>query len=239
MVRLRGIPPYAWLVTMNQLLMFVAGSHTSYIRPMACIVMFNYHSISLTTGRREMKIDRLGYKRIRIIMIRDNLVCFHQECYLEGSLPGPCLRPKACCFFERKVVHWGLECMNYFVYAPSQWETTLQYNVVSHFNWLGTCTQWSLWVWLTHYPLWDVALISQVYISNTTWWLISWIIEINITMEWITEDLVDGQSTLIQVMAWCRQATSHHLNQCCPRFPTPYGATTPHRLVPLPAAIPS
>ena len=31
---------------------------------------------------------------------------------------------------------------NYFVYVPSQWETVLQCNVVSH--WLGACTEWSL-----------------------------------------------------------------------------------------------
>ena len=29
------------------------------------------------------------------------------------------------------------------VYTPSQWETTLQCNVVSH--WLGTCTEWFLY----------------------------------------------------------------------------------------------
>ena len=31
---------------------------------------------------------------------------------------------------------------NHFVYAPSQWEMTLQYNSVYH--WLGVCTKWSL-----------------------------------------------------------------------------------------------
>ena len=31
---------------------------------------------------------------------------------------------------------------DHFVCAPSQWETTLQYNVVSH--WLGAYTKWSL-----------------------------------------------------------------------------------------------
>ena len=31
---------------------------------------------------------------------------------------------------------------NHSVYAPSQWETTLQCNVVSH--WLNACTEWSL-----------------------------------------------------------------------------------------------
>ena len=32
-------------------------------------------------------------------------------------------------------------------------------------------------------------------------------------------------STLVQVMAWCRQTTSHYLNQCRSRSPMPYGVT--------------
>ena len=39
--------------------------------------------------------------------------------------------------------------------------------------------------------------------------------------------LTDDKSTLVQVMAWCRQATSHYLNQCWPRSPTPNGITRP------------
>ena len=31
-------------------------------------------------------------------------------------------------------------------------------------------------------------------------------------------DLTDDKSTLVQEMAWCRQATSHYLSQCCPVF---------------------
>ena len=38
-------------------------------------------------------------------------------------------------------------------------------------------------------------------------------------------DLTDDKSTLVQVMAWCRQATSHYLSQCWPRFMSPYGVT--------------
>ena len=38
---------------------------------------------------------------------------------------------------------------------------------------------------------------------------------------------VTGQSTLVQVMAWCRQATSHYLSQCWPRSLSPYGVTRP------------
>ena len=41
------------------------------------------------------------------------------------------------------------------------------------------------------------------------------------------QNLTDDKSTLVQVMAWCRQATSHYLNQCWPRSPTPYGITRP------------
>ena len=40
-------------------------------------------------------------------------------------------------------------------------------------------------------------------------------------------DLTDDKSTLVQVMAWCRQATSHYLSQCWPRSVSPYGVTRP------------
>ena len=47
-------------------------------------------------------------------------------------------------------------------------------------------------------------------------------------LRWMPQDLTDYKSTLVQVMAWCRQATNHYLNQCWPRSPTPYGVTRPH-----------
>ena len=40
-------------------------------------------------------------------------------------------------------------------------------------------------------------------------------------------DLTDGKSTSVQVMAWCRQATSHYLSQCWPRSMSPKGVTRP------------
>ena len=42
---------------------------------------------------------------------------------------------------------------------------------------------------------------------------------------WMSWDLPNGKSTLVQVMAWCRQATSHYLSQCWPRSVSPYGVT--------------
>ena len=38
-------------------------------------------------------------------------------------------------------------------------------------------------------------------------------------------DLTDDKSTLVQVMAWYRQATSHYLSQCWPRSMSPNGVT--------------
>ena len=40
-------------------------------------------------------------------------------------------------------------------------------------------------------------------------------------------DLINDKSTLVQIMAWCRQATSHCRSQCWPRFLSPYGVTRP------------
>ena len=37
----------------------------------------------------------------------------------------------------------------------------------------------------------------------------------------------DDNSTTVQVMAWCRQATCHHLSQCWPRIMSPFGVTRP------------
>ena len=52
-------------------------------------------------------------------------------------------------------------------------------------------------------------------------------IEVTITLEWMLEDLVDGKSTLVQVMAWCHQAWSHYQNQYWPRSLRPYDLTKP------------
>ena len=37
----------------------------------------------------------------------------------------------------------------------------------------------------------------------------------------------DDKSTLVQVMAWCRQTTSHYLSQCWPSSMSPYGVIRP------------
>ena len=46
-------------------------------------------------------------------------------------------------------------------------------------------------------------------------------------LRWMPWDLTDDKSTLVQVMDWCHQATSHYLSQCWPSSMSPYGVTRP------------
>ena len=50
-----------------------------------------------------------------------------------------------------------------------------------------------------------------------------WGISCEIALLWMSLDFTDDESTLVQVMAWCRQAPSHYLSQCWPRYLSPYG----------------
>ena len=54
-----------------------------------------------------------------------------------------------------------------------------------------------------------------------------WGISGAIALRWLSLDLNDDKSTLVQVMAWCHQATSHYLSQCWPRSMSPYGIARP------------
>ena len=56
-------------------------------------------------------------------------------------------------------------------------------------------------------------------------------ISCKIALRWMPLDLTDDKSTLVQVMAWCRQAASHYLSQCWPRFMSPYGVTRPQWVI--------
>ena len=50
---------------------------------------------------------------------------------------------------------------------------------------------------------------------------------VEIALIWMSLDFTDDQSTLVQVKAWCRQATSRYLNQCWHRSLSSYGVTRP------------
>ena len=52
-----------------------------------------------------------------------------------------------------------------------------------------------------------------------------WGISGEIALRWLSLDLPDDTSALVQVMACCRQATSHYLSQCWPSSVSPYDVT--------------
>ena len=54
-----------------------------------------------------------------------------------------------------------------------------------------------------------------------------WSISSEIALIRMSLDFADDQSTLVQIMALCRQATSHYLSQCWSRSLSPYGVTSP------------
>ena len=57
-------------------------------------------------------------------------------------------------------------CRDHFVYGPSQWETTLHNNVISH--WLGTYTKWSLSVgWFVLETRWVNGMLASEFIPVT------------------------------------------------------------------------
>ena len=68
-------------------------------------------------------------------------------------------------------------------------------------------------------------VIFKLILVNGGWGISDWI-----AFRWMPLDLTDDESTLVQVMAWCSQATNHYLSQCWPRFMSPYGIIGPQKV---------
>ena len=89
---------------------------------------------------------------------------------------------------------------------------------------LGSLSQpigpWNMWLWF-----WMCKF--QTYIID--WYLEHF--KLYTAFRWIPMDLADDMSTLVQeIKTWCHGATSHHLDQCWPRFMTPDASTAAHEL---------
>ena len=65
---------------------------------------------------------------------------------------------------------------------------------------------------LTHWPQGDFNDILDRVSFMLILVIDDWCISSEIAIRWMLLDFTDDKSTLIQVMAWCRQATSHYLN---------------------------
>ena len=106
------------------------------------------------------------------------------------------------------------------------------------------------WLWACpkaceiHYTIWKLAgiwfqivavcRINSLAPGKFEWnfrygifkWILlidGWGISCEIALIWMSLVFTDDQSTLVQVMAWCRQATSHYLSQCWLSSSSPYG----------------
>ena len=77
-------------------------------------------------------------------------------------------------------------------------------------------------------PLGHLIFNMGIAIPGKTVFLIEtapWVSRSPQSSVWLT--VTEDQSKLVQVMAWCRQATSHCLSQCWPRSLLLYGVTRP------------
>ena len=77
---------------------------------------------------------------------------------------------------------------------------------------------WKMWPWFWKY---NFELITQNSSLDTPY---------KITPRWMPQTLNNDKSTLVEVMAWCRQATSHYFNPCWSRSISSYGVTRPQCL---------
>ena len=73
---------------------------------------------------------------------------------------------------------------------------------------------------LNHWPLGDAAVIIKVSLLLRKNSKLS-------SLSWIPLNLTNDKWALFQAVAWCRQATSHFMNQCWPKSMSPYGVTKP------------
>ena len=79
------------------------------------------------------------------------------------------------------------------------WELEWVSPLHTELNWLALETRGS------HFPNVFFKLI---------WWIDILSTSCKIGLGWVHQNSIDDKSTLVQVMAWCRQTTSHYQSQC-------------------------
>ena len=126
----------------------------------------------------------------------------------------------------------------------------VQLTIFQHWfrKWLGVkevtshyLNQWWLVYWcldalclneLTHYSLGGMTANSEVQFSNPSYRIVAWTVD-KIIVRWKPQNLTNGKSTLVQVMACCLTQTSHYLSQGWPRFMQTYGISMPQWVKPI------
>ena len=134
--------------------------------------------------------------------------------------PEPLYPPALCCIgsyesTDALQLHQSKNIGQWAVRAGM--ETTAQACLVWNYQ-EGNLTLWPL-----KYLKWNISwvIFKPILVINCSG------VFREIALRWMSQDFTDDKSTLVQVMAWCREATSHYLSQCWPRSMSPYGVTRP------------
>ena len=104
-----------------------------------------------------------------------------------------------------------------FIYWIGYWVTILYSllllpGLMGHLNSLAPERYW-----------WNIICV----IFKAIFLIPGWVISCEIALRWMSLDLTGNKSTLVQVVAWCHQATSHYLSQCWCRSLSSYGVSRP------------
>ena len=79
-----------------------------------------------------------------------------------------------------------------------------------------------------------VAIIMKVQLSSACYRWNIWAFPVKLLSKSMPQNPANISSTLVKIMVWYRQATSHCRSQCWPRSMSPYGATRPQCIKSLP-----
>ena len=107
--------------------------------------------------------------------------------WLDCRLPGHAIKP---CLIHAPV---SRACFTYWLIVPGSSQLALTHWTPGKFEWN-----------FRH------VIFKQILVID------GWGISCEIALIWMSLGFTDDQSTLVQVMAWCRQATSHYLNHVDP-----------------------
>ena len=107
---------------------------------------------------------------------------------------------------------WGLSrLLNHWVLVSDQVRSATKASCL-RIIWVSLARDWgeSFVHVSAHWPLGDMEVILKVWSPNTR----SKCTSCEIVIRWMPQNTFDDKSTLVQVMAWCCQATIHYLSQC-------------------------
>ena len=105
-----------------------------------------------------------------------------------------------------KKTKYGVSC-----YGNSEYDTILVTLIVTLNSSVSESFEWNF----------ILVIFKLILVAD------GWDISCEIVFRWMLVDLTDGKSSLVQVMAWCLQATRHYSSQCWPRLVSPNGDTRP------------